>query len=310
MASKEKKVRLTILTLAISLCFHAVLLAAATLFGISDYQPSPTTESKPSAKIQAVKNLIESPKLLPIPKVRRQSTATETANRPPALAAEQANATAITTPINESIKTLASSPSYEPLENTAMAATEFFGAEAKKKKICYVVDSSGSMQGIFLRVKQRLKSSINNLMPNQYFSIIFFGNDQLYEFSSAKMTRAYPVSKAKAFNFIDSVNPGGKTNAPDALKKAFSVKDSLGDSPEVIYLLTDGFDLTETAGSYYFSQAIEKQRKTYCPKTIINTIGFWTKPSDCVILADIAENSQGSFTLIAKPKIERYIEIE
>ena len=51
---------------------------------------------------------------------------------------------------------------------------EFFSSTTFRKKVCFVVDSSGSMQGSFGWVKEQLVESISNLEQDQYFNIIFF----------------------------------------------------------------------------------------------------------------------------------------
>ncbi len=313
MFNKDKLSWLSVWTLAVSLCLHTVLLSAAAFFVVSSAPPAPVASNSVSAKIQAVKKLIAAPRAFPKPRVRRppvSSLASKTAGLFSDSPFTDTGSVAIVAQPNETPASLASIPSYELLSSFSASSTEFFGVESKEQNVCYVVDSSGSMQGIFSIVKNKLKESINNLRAEQYFGIVFFGDGAVRIFGQTQMLRASPEAKAKAIAFIDSVFPAGQTNVLDALKKAFMLKDSLGNPPTAIYLLTDGLDLAESSGSYYFSASLEKQRLRYCPKTIINTIGFWTNPSDWVILKDIAENSQGSFTLIAQPKTERYIEIE
>lgn len=309
--SSNKKAGLTIWTLLVSLCLHAVLLAALAFLKVSDYRgPTEISKTKLHAELQVVKKIIDTPRILPVPGIKKADFA-ERVQIPviQGIGWNEKKEPKIKKN-SDSIKSLAARISAMPPMTAEQPKIEFFGSKTQVKTICYVVDCSGSMQGIFSQVTQNLKKSISSLEPDQFFYIIFFGGGRLYEFGEPAMRRAFPASITEADNFIDSITPAGQTNAKIAIERAFHVKDSLGNSPDTVFLLTDGLDLTENTGTYYFSKDIQRKRKKFSPQTRINTIGFWTKPTDCVILRDIAEDSRGSFTLIAKPKTERYINIE
>jgi len=171
---------------------------------------------------------------------------------------------------------------------------EFFGQRTSRRKICYVVDCSGSMQGLLGRVREQLKSSITRLEPDQYFYIIFFRGKELLESGNGRLVRATVKTKSAACDFVDSVRPGGRTNAVSALKRAMQIKGPGGRSPGLIYFLTDGFDLQtdETAG---FAARLETLRRQLAPATKINTIGFWPQQPDRQILESVAGNSGGEF---------------
>jgi hypothetical protein len=173
----------------------------------------------------------------------------------------------------------------------------FFGQSTDLRKICYVVDCSGSMQGLFGRVLKQLKNSIAGLQPDRYFYIIFFGAEHILESGRGRLVRATPKSKSSACAFIDSIRPGGTTNAAAALEHAMRVRDSQGKAPEMIYFLTDGLDLDspDTAG---FASLVENIRKNLAPAAKINTIGFWTQRDDCEVLRAVARRSGGEFTNI------------
>ncbi len=177
------------------------------------------------------------------------------------------------------------------------AATEFFGQPTSLRKICYVVDCSGSMQGLFTPVRKQLKTSIANLPPDHYFCIIFFGGDRLLESGRGQLQRATPKAKSAAYSFIDSVRLGGTTNALAALEHTMRVCDPAGRGGQLIYFLTDGLDLdrVDTAG---FASLVENLRKNLAPAAKINTIGFWAQPNDCEILQAVALQTGGQFTNI------------
>ena len=150
---------------------------------------------------------------------------------------------------------------------------------------------------MFGQVRKRLKKSIASLQPDQYFCIIFFGNNRLFEFSNGRLLRATQKAKNSAYDFIDLVQAAGQTNALAALKKAVQIRNGSGAGPSVIYFLTDGFELT-TEGTQKFSQKVADLLKRFAPTTRINTIGFWPQSDDREMLELIARQSGGEFVLI------------
>ncbi|HEV58545.1 MAG TPA: hypothetical protein ENN87_13805 [Phycisphaerales bacterium] len=173
----------------------------------------------------------------------------------------------------------------------------FFGQATTVRKICYVVDATGSMHGRFGLVKQQLTDSIRRLDPDQYFYIIFFlDGDRLLETGGGRLVRATPAAKAQAEAFIDAVRPSGATNAVAALRRGMEIRDALGQAPQLIYFLTDGFDLGETVGIDDFVARIEQTRRQLAPHSRVHTIGFWTESGDVEILKRLAEQSGGVFT--------------
>ena len=175
--------------------------------------------------------------------------------------------------------------------------TEFFSSETDVRKICFVVDRSASMLGTFGKVCSNLKGSIADLRQDQYFDIVFFGDNQIVDFGHKKLMRASLTRKAAANEFIDGINPKGTTDATGALIYAMTIKDPSGNSPQLIYFLTDGLDLNTTV-TKDISLLIENKRKTLAPSTVINTIGFQTELSDRRQLQMIAKRSGGKFVNI------------
>ena len=174
---------------------------------------------------------------------------------------------------------------------------EFFGCSTSGRKVVFVVDTSGSMLGFLGQVKEQLKNSIANLEPDNFFYVIFFGNDSISELGDGKLLRATPSSKNKAYAFIDSVQAGGKTNALDAIERAMRIKDGSGNAAQQIFFLTDGLDVE---GEYRqkFSVHLKNLRKTLAPNARINTIGFWMEDEDKQLLGQMASETGGSFTYV------------
>ncbi|MFQ6049332.1 MAG: hypothetical protein ACE5K7_08210, partial [Phycisphaerae bacterium] len=98
----------------------------------------------------------------------------------------------------------------------------FFGSGGNAYRICYVIDCSGSMLDSFDYVRRELKNSIRQLVAEQYFHVIFFSAGPPTESPPGRMVRATPEQKKRAFAFLDSVVPGGRTDPAPALERAFS----------------------------------------------------------------------------------------
>lgn len=173
-------------------------------------------------------------------------------------------------------------------------STDFFGSGTNLRKICYVVDASGSMQGRLGMVRRQLKESIGKLEPDQYFYVIFFRGDGLVESGKGVLVRATAKAKSKAYDFIDSISFEGPTNAVKAIERSMKIKDFGGQSPQQIYFLSDGFDI-ETEKTPDFAGMVEKMRKKLAPSVRINTIGIWIERQDEKILRAIAASSGGEF---------------
>jgi Mg-chelatase subunit ChlD len=153
------------------------------------------------------------------------------------------------------------------------------------------------MHGIFGGVRKKLKESIGDLQPDQYFYIIFFGGDKLFEFGNGRLLRAAQKAKSAAYDFVDAIRPAGRTNALAALERAMQIRDEKGVSPSVVYLLTDGFELA-TGDEHRFSRKIADLQKRFAPTTRINTIGFWPQNGDRKLLEAIARQSGGKFVFV------------
>ncbi|UCE99508.1 MAG: VWA domain-containing protein [Planctomycetota bacterium] len=256
---------------------------------------------KPTAKVSQVKKLTQAVPLVPKPKVTKPTKGrfSNKADRMPAT--NQIFGTV--KPASKDGADLAKSPfsiSEFSLPSASIfpAGIEFFGSFTDERTACYVVDCSGSMQGMFGRVRKELKESIGRLQLDQYFYIIFFGGGRLFESGNGRLLRATKQAKSGAYKFIDSLEPGGGSNALAALERAMQIRGSRNHSPSVIYFLTDGFELA-TEDEHRFSQKIINLLARFAPGTRINTIGFWPQDTDCELLKMVAKQSGGEFVLVA-----------
>jgi len=292
---------------AVSIAVH---LAVLTIFGVVRFSHSQATVEQrpaPTTKISRVEKFIQASPVIPKPRVKRlvrenitvRESSTKarerllppnpTFNAPQPISQDFSNGILPASPVERDWSSIESANPPNEIE--------FFGSRTQERKVCYVVDSSGSMQGMFGQVRDNLKKSIEALQPDQYFYIIFFGGKELLEFGDGRLLRATPKAKSAAYSFIDSVQAFGQTNALAALERAVQVRDSSGNGPAVIYFLTDGFELT-AENTQKFPQKISNLLREFSPRTKFNVIGFWPVESDRNILETIAEQSGGECVLI------------
>ena len=281
-----------------------VHLAVLTTFGFIKFSQSEVQAGQiavPTAKVSQMKKLIQSVPVIPKPKVKKPVKNRFTGRTDRFLPVNQIfdipkpALQDCPNPVKASVSTgafLQSSSLILP------KSIEFFGSSTGQRKVCYVVDCSGSMQGIFGLVQKQLRDSIGDLQPDQYFYIIFFGGDRLFESGGGYLVRATEEAKSAAFGFVDSIWPGGQTNALAAIERAVQIRDSRGVSPSVIYFLTDGFELTGEEGQR-FSQQVSNLLARFAPKTKVNTIGFWPQSDDREMLKTISRQSGGEFIFVS-----------
>ncbi len=278
----------------ISLLIHVIVLGGFCLLQFSQSNARASSGRTPTATVQKVRKLLSTEPITPKPLVRSRTQVGAASIVPLDTGAifdrcgievdEQA------APDEPGAHADNADPGDEYL---VPHTVEFFGSRAEERKICYLVDCSGSMQGMFDQVRDELKQSVQALDPDQYFYVIFFGGG-IFESGEGTLVRATRRQKDAVAKFIDSVEPAGATNAAAALSRAMRITDSHGDYPTLIYLLTDGFDLTE-AGTESLSGRIGDILMKFAPTTRISTIGFWPRQADRKILEEISRLTGGDF---------------
>ena len=278
---------------SVSIGVHVVLFAIFAVIRFTNLASADVTVARVTTA--AVKRAIDKPPVIAKPKVRPPSLSSRKPNNPLDLAMSGRK----TIPLYKPSAKIASSRSASLLPKATVAEpnAEFFGSSSNMRKICYVVDCSGSMHGVFSNVRKQLIDSINTLKADQFFYVIFFREDKLIESGAGKFQRATERAKREVRAFIDTVQIGGNTNALNAIKRSMEITDINSNPTQQIYFLTDGFDLnpSDSAG---FGDIIENFRKKLAPEARINTIGFWIQTSDEIILRSIAEASDGQFVNI------------
>jgi hypothetical protein len=289
----------------VSIAVHLIVLTAFGVVKFSQSQTGGKHRPTPIAKINQIKKLMQANPIIPKPKIKKSAKGRYAGRTNRLFPANRIFDTAKpSSPIlannNDGLAKPSASQSASSLAGSRILPhkIEFFGSFAEQRKVCYLVDCSGSMQGVFGRVRKKLKESIASLQPDQYFYIIFFGGDKLFEFGNGLLLRASQKTKSAAYDFIDLVQPAGQTNALAALERAVQIRDRRGLSPSIVYFLTDGFELT-TEDAQRFPQKIANLQKRFAPMTRINTIGFWPQGNDRKMLEAIARQSGGEFVFVA-----------
>jgi len=283
-----------------SITVHLVVLTALGFVKFSQCEAGVKQRPVPTAKISQIRKLVQTAGVMAKPKVKRPIKGGITERSVTLLPVNQIFGSV--KPVSEDWPNLAK-PSISVSEISLSSSAglgggiEFFGSFTDERKVCYVVDCSGSMQGVFGEVRKKLSESISKLQPDQYFYIIFFGGERLFEFGGGKLVRATEEVKSAANEFIDSIQPAGQTNALAAFERAVQIRDSMARSSLVVYFLTDGFELTDEDGRR-FSQKVAKLLAKFAPRTKVNVIGFWPQSDDREMLKTIARQSGGEFVLV------------
>lgn len=284
--------------LGISVLFHAAALAVFTGVQLSNHPGSDSAE-RPSISMQMIETVLEQPAPIPIPQVepvvksepRREP---DIENEPKPLVSETVEIEPVAEPA-----AIAESAPTAPAPPAAPFATpnevEFFGQKSIVERICYVVDCSGSMYGQMYRVKDQLKQSIMKLNPPQSFCVLFFmdGREVLMT-GPGKLEPATVGAKSQALELIGKVKPGGRTDAAHALECAMRLRDPQRQGPEVIYFLTDGFNLDDS-GSQLFVDKIDRLRRSLAPSAVVHTIGFRPEEVDQRMLKTLAQHAGGVY---------------
>lgn len=111
--------------------------------------------------------------------------------------------------------------------------------EVQAKRITFVIDTSGSMQGDRIKIaRDALKYCVTRINPQDSFNIVRFSTDVEALFNTPQ-----PASKAnieKAVGFVQSMEALGGTAIDESLVRG--LKDNDGDSklPHIVMFITDG----------------------------------------------------------------------
>src|SRR4051812_43968562 len=107
------------------------------------------------------------------------------------------------------------------------------------KRVAFVVDTSGSMEGEKIEATRRaLEQCLSRLGEDDLFSIVSFGG--YAEAWKEKMVSANRSNIDAAKSFVKKLEPMGGTNIDEALSMAFSTATGSDKTPLMIVFMTDG----------------------------------------------------------------------
>ncbi|SFM68202.1 VIT domain-containing protein [Methanolobus profundi] len=113
------------------------------------------------------------------------------------------------------------------------------GTSPLNKDIIFVIDKSGSMDGMKIeQVREAFSSIITDLPENDRFNIVFFDSDDMPY--SDEILMANEDNKAQAASEVLGTDSWGGTNINDALVEALEMFYAKSDNVPVIVFLTDG----------------------------------------------------------------------
>lgn len=168
----------------------------------------------------------------------------------------------------------------------------FFGlgkSELHARKICYVVDRSGSMVDELDYVKEEVVRSINRLHRVQQFHIIFFSGGPPIEAPPRKFVHAIKDYKKQAFEFVSMIEAGGSTDPSKAISRSIRL------GADLIYFLTDG---------EFSPEVVEQLRKWNKDQQVrIYTIAFLRRNGED-LLRRIARENGGEFRFVSENDLD------
>lgn len=164
------------------------------------------------------------------------------------------------------------------------------GKTSSAKRIVYIIDASGSMDGQkFDLARAELAKSLKLLAKEQLFYIVFF-NDAPIEMPSKNMMRATVASLAKIGKWLPALKAASGTEVAKPLEIALSKQ------PDEIWLLTDGM----VADADQAEALMDAYRKKYPGRKFrLNTIAF-IDPDGIDLLKKWAEKYGGTYKYVNK----------
>lgn len=124
--------------------------------------------------------------------------------------------------------------------------------------IIFVIDRSGSMMSDFDCLKYELRRAVRNLNDTQRFHLIFFSSGAPEEFTPKRLVPADSGYKTLFSDYLQKVEPVGKTNPMPAIKRAFEIaKSARAGEHTVICLLSDGAFPDQKAAVDFVAQGVK-----------------------------------------------------
>jgi hypothetical protein len=152
--------------LLVSLLIHGAVFTAFAFLDVSGETGNTATSRPAAVSVTQIERVVARSPIIPKPSVKRVDLSGSSGKRPMLLESEKKQAITNSAEMVGDIS--------DQLESELLAgqfdttpATNFFGSTTHLRKICYVVDASGSMQGRLGMLVRKLKESIGSLEPDQ-----------------------------------------------------------------------------------------------------------------------------------------------
>ncbi|WP_224363270.1 VIT and vWA domain-containing protein [Hyalangium versicolor] len=147
--------------------------------------------------------------------------------------------------------------------------TEVSPNEIGAKRVTFVIDTSGSMQGGRMKIaKDALKYCVTRLNPQDTFNVVRFSTDVEPLFPGLKQASQENIQKA--VSFVEQMEALGGTAIDEALVRGLQDNDGKSPTPHLLLFITDGQPTIGETDEGVIAQHAKDGRKT---KTRVFTFG-------------------------------------
>ena len=158
----------------------------------------------------------------------------------------------------------------------------------KPREITYIVDTSGSMEGVSInQAKEALSLALDRLQPGDRFNVIEFNSTTTSLYSAPMPVDARTLADARAF--VRNLRARGGTEMLPALSAALATPRQGSEMRQIVFL-TDGAVGNENEVLHLIERRLDDRR--------LFTIGIGPAPNT-YLLKKAAEAGRGTFTFVS-----------